>query len=378
MTGNRQAFTTEEFKGRVARVQQAMSEQGVDVLLLHSPENIYYLTGHQTSGYFAYQSVILGQTGDPQLLLRFLEKGNVDEYSWLSDAATWKEGDDPVGKTLAIVRAFDCAGKTVGLEKRCWFLTSAYADAITSGLADATIVDASLLVDRVRVLKSSAEVGYIRRAAQIAEIEQQVAFATICDGATEAQVAAAVFAAGVNAGCEYTGLPHHIMSGYRYNVCHANWSPKIVRRGELVMFELYGCLERYHATQMRTVAIGEASDEVKRAADIVIAAQDAGIAAMKPGASAREVDALVRQPIRKIRPEYYNRTGYSTGIGFPPKTAEWEALDFNEQLDWELKEGMAFHMLALASGFGISETVVVTSNGVERLTGSNRRELLIK
>jgi Xaa-Pro dipeptidase len=378
MTGNRQAFTTEEFHGRVARVQKAMSEQGVDVLLVHSPENIYYLTGHQTSGYFAYQTVILGQEGDPQLLLRFLEKGNVDEYSWLDDAATWKEGDDQVEKTLAIVRSFGCTGKKVGLEKRCWFLTSAHADAITAGLGDATIVDASLLVDRVRVLKSPAEVGYIRRAAQIAEIEQQVAFATICDGATEAQVAAAVFAAGVNAGCEYTGLPHHIMSGYRYNVCHANWSPKIIRRAELVMFELYGCVERYHATQMRTVAIGEASDEVRRAAEIVVAAQDAGIAAMKPGASAREVDALVRRPIRKIRPEYYNRTGYSTGIGFPPKTAEWEALDFNEQEDWELKEGMAFHMLALASGFGISETVVVTSNGVERLTGSNRRELLIK
>jgi Xaa-Pro dipeptidase len=129
---------------------------------------------------------------------------------------------------------------------------------------------------------------------------------------------------------------------------------------------------------MRTIAIGEAPNAARRAADIVIAAQDAGIAAMKPGASAREIDALVRLPIRRIRPDYYNRTGYSTGIGFPPKTAEWEALDFNEQQDWELKEGMAFHMLALACGFGISETVVVTGNGVERLTGANSRALLIK
>lgn len=378
MTGNRQAFSTEEFKTRVVRVQEAMAREGIDVLIVHAPENIYYLTGHQTSGYFAYQTVVLGQTGDPELLLRFLEKGNVHEYSWLADAHTWKEGDDMVERTLDVVRRFTVAGKRVGLEKRCWFLTSAIAEALAAALGNSVIVDASLLVDRVRVIKSPAEIGYIRRAAQIAEIEQQVAFATICDGATEAQVAAAVYAAGVNAGCEYTGLPHHIMSGYRYNVCHANWSPKLIRRGELILFELYGCLERYHATQMRTVAIGEASDEVRRAAEIVVAAQDAGIQAMKPGASAREVDALVRLPIRKIRPDYYNRTGYSTGIGFPPKTAEWEALDFNEQEDWELKEGMAFHMLALACGFGISETVVVTSTGVERLTGSNRRELLVK
>lgn len=378
MAGNRQAFTDLEFKDRVRRVQREMIERDIDILLVHAPENIYYLTGHQTSGYFAYQVVVLAQDGDPHLLLRFLEKGNVDEYSWLTDPDTWKEGDNLVDKTVAVVRRYPVEGKRIGVEKRAWFLTTAIYEGLIDGLFGATLVDASLLVDRVRVIKSSAEIKYIRGAAQIAEIEQRVAYATICDGATEAQVAAAVFAAGVNAGCEYTGLPHHVMSGYRYDVCHANWSPKIVRQGELVLLELYGCLERYHATQMRTIAIGGVCDDVKRAADIVIAAQDAAIEAMRPGASARDIDALVRAPIRKIRPEYYNRSGYSTGIGFPPKTAEWEVLDFNEQEDWELKEGMTFHMLALACGFGISETVVITNTGVERLTGSNPRALLVK
>jgi Xaa-Pro dipeptidase len=176
----------------------------------------------------------------------------------------------------------------------------------------------------------------------IAEVEQRAALSAIRENAAEADVAAAVFAAGVKAGCEYTGLPHHIMSGYRYNVCHANWSPKLIRRGELILLELYGCVERYHATQMRTVSMGPPSDEVKRAAEIVVAAQDAGLAAMRPGASARELDARVRGAIRKIRPEYFNRTGYSTGIGFPPRTGEWETLDFNEQEDWEVKAGMVF------------------------------------
>jgi Xaa-Pro dipeptidase len=99
---------------------------------------------------------------------------------------------------------------------------------------------------------------------------------------------------------------------------------------------------------------------------------------MRPGASARELDARVRGAIRKIRPEYFNRTGYSTGIGFPPRTGEWEALDFNEQEDWEVKAGMVFHMLALAGGFGISETVAVNATGIERLTPSNPRELCVK
>ena len=376
MTGNRQAFSTEEFRARVSRVHAAMEKQGIDLLLIHAPENIYYLTGYQTSGYFAYQVALVARGRDPELLVRFLERGNVNEYSWLDHASTWKEGDDMAEVTLRCVRALG-QPKTIGFEKQSWFLTAAMSEALSAGLAGARVVDASRLVAQVRLIKSEAEVSCLRHAGEFAEIEQRTALATMHDGVLETEVAAAVFNAGVKAGCEYTGLPHHIMSGYRYDVCHANWIPKKIVRGELVLLELYGCAERYHATQMRTLSIGPASDEVRRAADIVTGAQDAALAAMRPGASAREIDALVRRPVRKIRPEYYNRTGYSTGIGFPPRTAEWDVLDFNEQEDWEIKEGMVFHMLALACGFGISETVAVTQSGIERLTPSNQRGLCV-
>ena len=374
MSGNRQAFSTDEFRARVGRVQAEMERRDVDLLLIHAPENIYYLTGYQTSGYFAYQTALLGRSGDPKLLVRFLERGNVDEYSWLDHASTWKEGDDLIEATLSLMRSSG-PYRTIGLEKRSWFLTAAVAEALLARLTAATVVDASMLVDRVRLIKSDAEIAFLRKAGEIAEIEQRAALEAIRPGIPETEIAAAVFSAGVRAGCEYTGLPHHIMSGYRYDVCHANWIPKPIATGELVLLELYGCVERYHATQMRTVSVGPPGDEVRRAADIVVAAQDSALSAMGPGASAREIDALTRNAIRTIRPEYYNRTGYSTGIGFPPKTAEWEALDFNEQEDWEVKEGMVFHMLALACGFGISETVAVTKSGVERLTPANPREL---
>lgn len=378
MTGNLQAFSTVEFKQRIRVVQEKMAQSKLDVLFIHSPENIYYLSGHQTSGYFAYQVLLLPVEGEPRLLLRYLEKGNVDEYSWLEEPDTWKEGDDPIARTLDVFKELPVTKKVVGLEKGCWFLKPIVCEQISEALIECNIVDATLLVDRVRVIKSRAEIDYLREASGIVEKQMQAAIQTISEGVTESNIAAAVYDAGIRAGCEYTGLPHHIMSGYRYDVCHANWTSKTIKRGELTLFELYGCKERYHATQMRTVSIGSPSDDVRSAIDVVIAAQEQGFCKMKAGASAREVDAAIRNPIKKIRPDYYNRTGYSTGIGFPPRTAEWEALDFNEQEDWELKEGMVFHMLALASGFGISETVLVTQNGIERLTSSNPRELIEK
>jgi Xaa-Pro dipeptidase len=374
--GKRQAFSTEEFEGRVGRVRQAMAAQGIDVLLLHAPENIYYLTGYQTSGYFAYQVLAVTHEAEPVLLVRYLEKGNVWEYAWLEDARTWREGDDVVAETAALVSGASAARKTIGIEKASWFLTAAVAEGLAGHLPNARLVDASTLVDRLRLVKSPAEIAYLRRAAAIAEEEQRAALAAIRPGVTEADVAAAVHYAGIKAGCEYTGLPHHIMSGYRYDVCHANWSPKVIIAGELVLLELYGCVERYHATQMRTVAIGAPNDTTQHAANLVIGAQDHALSAMRPGASSRAVDAMVRTPLRRVRPDYYNRTGYSTGIGFPPRTAEWQTLDFNEDSDWAIEKGMVFHMLALASGVGFSETVLITATGAERLTFANPRELV--
>jgi Xaa-Pro dipeptidase len=174
MTGNRQAFSTDEFRARVSRVHKEMEKAGIDLLLIHSPENIYYLTGYQTSGYFAYQVAVLARDRDPELLVRFLERGNVGEYSWLDRAATWKEGDDLVAETLRLVKSTG-RHKTIGFEKRSWFLTPAIAEALAAGLADARIVDSSRLVERVRIIKSEAEVSCLRRAGEISEIEQRAA-----------------------------------------------------------------------------------------------------------------------------------------------------------------------------------------------------------
>ncbi|MEZ5831639.1 MAG: Xaa-Pro peptidase family protein [Dongiaceae bacterium] len=378
MPGRRQAFSTLEFEARLRRVREAMHARRIDVLLVTTPENIYYLTGYQTSGYFAYQALIVSDTAAPILFIRHLERGNVAEYSWLSDFVTWKEGDDVVARTLDLLGAAGAENRSVGLEKGSWFLTAVVAEALTAGLTASRIVDARLLVERVRLVKSAAELGYLRRAAGIAELQQRAAWSAISAGTPEADVAAAVFRAGIAAGCDYTGLPHHIMSGDRYEVGHATWSGKPIRQGELVLLELYGCVARYHATQMRTVSVGPPGETATRASDLIMAAQDAAFAAMRPGASARAVDALVRRPLRRLRPDYVNRTGYSIGIGFPPRTGEWDTADFNEQQDWELKENMVFHMLALAQGFGISETVLVTATGVERLTAANPRALVVR
>jgi len=116
MTGRIQAFTTEEFIVRLRKVQSEMRNRGVDLILLHSPENIYYLTGYQTSGYFAYQVLCVPTEGMPVLLVRYLERGNIPEYSWLENYETWKEGDNVVVRTVNVIDQLGAAQSKIGLE----------------------------------------------------------------------------------------------------------------------------------------------------------------------------------------------------------------------------------------------------------------------
>ncbi len=47
-----QLFALEEYEARIQKVRELMEIKGLDVLIIHSPENIYYLSGYQTPGYY--------------------------------------------------------------------------------------------------------------------------------------------------------------------------------------------------------------------------------------------------------------------------------------------------------------------------------------
>lgn len=143
--------------------------------------------------------------------------------------------------------------------------------------------------------------------------------------------------------------------------------------------ELSGCIRRYSAALMRTASVGRPSLEVEGAAELVIRSQDAALALMKPGAVAGEIDAAARSPIiaSGLRPDYRQRTGYSIGLGFPPKWGEWDICDFRAGDTWTLEPGMVFHMILSARGVCFSETVLITSDGHEVLTDVPR-ELSIR
>ena len=44
-------FSDDEYRDRLRRVQKEMAERGLDLMLVHTLENAYWLTGYRTIGY---------------------------------------------------------------------------------------------------------------------------------------------------------------------------------------------------------------------------------------------------------------------------------------------------------------------------------------
>lgn len=66
-------FPDSEFAARLDRVRKLIEDRGLGGLLISSAENIFYLTGLNYQGYFAYQLLVIPLEGMPALITRAME-----------------------------------------------------------------------------------------------------------------------------------------------------------------------------------------------------------------------------------------------------------------------------------------------------------------
>jgi Xaa-Pro aminopeptidase len=426
MMSNAAVFPPEEFERRLRAVRQCMSRDGLDVLLVSTPENIYYLTGLDHMGYFAYQMLILPLTGTPVLVTRAMEAATVrdqvpdlihygyadgsrplppaaaDDADARIDLAETFAGSSvtepsigrgnrpgghaaPVAETCRALADLGLAKAELGLEEGGSFLTYRIADGIKSGIPDARWHDATGLVDECRVVQSDLELANTRRAAVISDAMMRAARATAGIGVNEREVMAAIYDALFRRGGTYPGFVPLVRSTVNLTHEHGTWDDAELAPGELLFLEMSGCVRRYHAPIGRLVFIDAAAQDAGRAQEICLEAQCAAFDTMRPGVQAGDVYEAWQAVLNRHGLSGYTRhhCGYTTGIGYPPS---WSGggvpvgLRAGSQL--RLEAGMVFHLMSwlLRCEHGdsfLSDTVIVTEHGAEMLTQTSR-ELAVR
>ena len=368
-----QYFSLEEYSDRLSSLRKRMQEKQVDVMMIHTPENLCYLTGYQTPGYYWYQTLIVPMDGEPVFITRLIEATNIEPLTWVEDSRPYRDHENWVAHTIDALKSCGLEDKHIGLEYDSWFLTTRDYLQLTSSLQDTKFVDCSGLVEEGRMIKSSQEIEYIRQAAKASEAGMRAGIEATEIGCTENDVAAAIHSAQIKAGSEYTGLPIFIRSGARNALTHSTWYRKELVPNEGVSFEIPGCINRYHAAQMTNIFLGDPPQAVVKGTEVMVQALDETMNFIKPGiTTAHEAHMHCAKVIDDgdLGVSMNHRAAYSIGIGFAPDWGEGHIISMKEGEHTTLQTGMTFHLIPLVflpglTSVGTSHTIHITDNGCQ-------------
>ena len=371
--GGEAAFAKDEFDGRVKALKRLLAERGVDLFLTSGAENIFYLCGQQTPGYYTFQCLAVPARGRPFLVLRGLEAFNARANTYLSAIVGYADDANPADAVAEVLIARGWKGKRIAVDRNAWFLTVNLYERLKRKLGRS--VDGSGLVERLRRVKSPRELAAMVRAGRINDAGMAAGLAAVRVGASENDVAAALMQASIAAGSEYVGMEPFVSSGPRCGLPHSTWRRRRLRRADVVILESAACYRRYHAALFRSVALGRVPARARRMYAVCREALDAGLAEMKPGNTCATVHRAVQAVIDAHGESagYRKRTGYSLGISFAPDWGEGNILSLYRGVETTLEPGMVFHMPITLREYArftvaVSESVVITPAGHKTLS----------
>lgn len=371
-------FEAGEFAARDRRLRAAMREAGLDGMLLFAQESMYWLTGYNTFGFCFFQCMAVPLEGDPVLLTRAPDLRQARFTSTLQDIRIWRDAADakPAEDLAALLDEIGLTGAKLGIEWNTHGITAAAGRDVEAAIgAKCELVDSSLLVPRLRLTKSDAEIACARRAGEIADHALDALMPLVKPGAEEGELLAAMQGAALETGGDYAANPYIFGSGEGALLCRSYTGRRRLSENDQLTLEWAGAWRMYHAARMANVVVGKPRDEHR---SMHAAARDALLACeeqLKPGrcfgdvfaAHARVLDAA------GLGEHRLNACGYSLGARFAPS---WmDSFMFYEGNPEPVGENMVLflHMILMDSDSGtamnLGRTSVITAEGPEPVCG---------
>ncbi len=344
-----------------------------------APESLYYYGGYDSwVSVNSPQALVFSvNDDDPAIVLRDTDVLLAQELSWVKDLRVYRlMADNVPGLIAQVAREKGLTGGKVGIETQSYAVTRALGEAIARAVAPAQIVDVTGIMGRPRLIKSAAELDYLREAGRHAEEGLRAARAGLKPGMTEIGLAAVVEHAMRASGSDYWSIPTELSSGERTPGGHATPRERIICPGDLVHLEFAGVVRRYHATAVHTMACGEPPARAREVYDVCRQSLAAGIAAVRPGAAVADIEEASLVPVRRAGLEHaaLMRFGYGIGVAYPPI---WlEPLQIARGSDQVMEPGMVFvlhgYLQLLDEGLGVimGGTYHLGRDGLEMIAGS--------
>jgi Xaa-Pro dipeptidase/ectoine hydrolase len=386
-------FAVDEYKKRLKKVQSSMQEKGIELLISQDTANMNYLTGYDAWSFYYAQCVIVHVNAEePICFVRAQDAGGAYIKTYLKDENiikyhekyihTWPS--HPYDNLVEIIKQRKWDKLSIGLEMDSHYFTAYCYEKIKQGLPNAKLKDSERLVNWVRLVKSNAEINYMKSAALISQKGMKTAMETINPGVRQcdavAEIQRTLFKGTPEFGGEYSGITTLLPTGKGTSASHLTATQDKFVEGEATIVEISGVYKRYHVPLARTVLLGKPEQKKVDAMKATIEALETGISVVKPGNTADDVAQQFWGVLDKYNIKKESRTGYSIGIGYPPDWGE-HTLNISKGDKTILQPNVTFHMIAVMQfgdwGVEASESVRVTETG-SQLFCNMSKELHIK
>ena len=373
-------FSKKEFNQRTSAVAAELRHRGLDGILLFRQESMYYLTGYDTFGYCFFQCAYLDASGKISLLTRRPDMHQAQVTSTIDDIRVWvdQEGKKPVEDLLSMLDDYKCRGKRLGVELNAYGLTAELWSSIEPSLSEyCQLENASDIVSKLRVVKSSSEIEYAKRAAELADDALDEAIRLTAPGAFEGDILAAMHGAIYRGGGDDPANEFILGSGENALLCRYVSGRRHLSEQDQLTLEFAGVYRHYHSCLMRTIIIGEPDPRQLAMHKASVEAMQACQDAVKVGSAMGDVfDAHARvMDEHGFREQRMNACGYSLGTTYAPTWMDWPMFYTGNSVIIEPNMVFFIHMILFDTenqfAMTLGETVLVEESGVRRLSRHN-------
>ena len=357
----------EGYGGRLERASEAARRAGLSALVVAPSADLLYLSGYDPPPLERLTCLVVRPGKNPVLVVPTLERPLAESsgLSKLTEIVSWDETDDPymlVGKVVG-------RGKRLGCSDRMW---AAHLLRLQQEIPAASFTPASAVLGPLRAVKDAGELERLRRAARYADETFRRLLKDPLESATERDVADRLSDLLLEMGNDRVAFTI-VGSGPNAASPHHDPGVRTIQARDAVVLDFGGRSAGYFSDVSRTVAVREATPELKEVYAVVQEAQEQAFRTARPGVPAEEVDRSARQVIQDAGygELFVHRTGHGIGL------EEHEAPYIVEGNEEPLRPGMCFSIepgiyVPGRLGVRIEDIVSVTEDSAARLNHAPR------
>ncbi|HWO75485.1 MAG TPA: Xaa-Pro peptidase family protein [Bacillus sp. (in: firmicutes)] len=356
-------------------LQAWMNESNVDVSIVTSKFNVFYLSGFYSDPHERLLAYVSLKNQQPILICPAMEVHDAKKAAPHAEVIGYLDTDDSMELLSNEIKKRTSQVACVALEKE--HLHVLRYESLLKAFPETKWVSLEDKLQMLRMVKDEDEIQKIQKACELADFAVDVGVKSLREGITEMEVIAQIEYEVKKKGVRQMSFTTMVLTGANAASPHGTPGATKVQKGDLVLFDLGVIYEGYCSDITRTVAFGDISDEQAKIYETVKNAEMKAIQAAKIGKTCADLDAIARNYIKEAGyGDYFtHRLGHGLGLS----VHEYPSLTGQNQLP--LVKGMCFTIepgiyVPNVAGVRIEDDIIVTEHEPLVLT-KYPKELLI-